>query len=229
MAVLGEIGEYKMITKRLKARLSYEVSENILAASTAERPLIRENVDIDGIISPEEDADLRELYTENGVLDAASYNKVCENTRRQKGEHYTQLLSADDLGISIAMPDLTAANALELYAANVKTATDALPRKALKTLFSASITELLAGTQYSHGIDEKGQPVAITGVHTDEREYTTRYRVLSGYVDTAENMQKMRSALVNGLLSDIADGSAIIGRNATEEKAYVRYLELLAK
>ena len=217
-----------IITKRLKARVSYEVTENILAASTAERPLIRENVDVDGSLSDEELRDLRDLYTDNNVLDEVAFNKQCENTKKQKGEHYTQLLSASDLGVTVSVPDVAEPDALAKYAANVKAATDTLPKRASKTLFSSSITELLSGTQYAFGYDEKGQPVRITGVHTDEREYTTRYRVLSGYVDTPENVQKMQSALVNGLLSDIADGSCIIGRNATEEAAYIRFLEAQA-
>lgn len=218
-----------MRTENVVAVFSYEITENILRAST-ERALVRQNVDVEGRLTSDEQEAINSLFS-----DANEKAAYVANLKRQKGEHFTQLLSASDLGVEIALPiqpnesdaaDIAAKTLA--YSQAVTSATANVPKKGLATIVSMTIVELLEGTPFAFGKAENGTPVSITGVRDGDtgRSYTSRYRVLSGWrANEPEIIETTRIALVNGLLRDIADGSARIGANDKEEAAYLRTLE----
>lgn len=219
---------------KVKARFSYEVTENIVnVARETGRALVRQNVDVDGELTPDELTEIDELYKDEPESAKEAYKT---NLKKQKGTHYTQLLTADEIGVNIPVPTDAAALAQWDYFTPNKALFDALPtKKGLCSVFSEDIATLLADTPFAKGIDEKGQPVAITGVQavgadgTIERVYYTRYRVVSGWSLPQDYDKTMHQALVNGLLRDISNGDAIVGATKKEKDAYLRQLQKLSE
>lgn len=218
---------------KVKADFSYEVTENIVnAARETGRALVRQNVDVDGELDDDEKAAIDELYEGQPANLKEAY---LTNLKKQKGVHYTQLLTADEIGVNIVVPTDAAALATWDYFTPNKVLFDAVPKRGLCTVFSEDIASLLAETSFGKGIDEKGQPVAITGIQAVgsdgqvERVYYTRYRVVSGWSLPKDYEKTMHQALVNGLLRDISNGDAIVGATQKENDAYLRMVKTLSE
>lgn len=192
------------------------------ARATA-RALVRLVLRVGGEISPEE---LAMINSDTNATDEEK-TALIEDTKRLKSRPVSQLVRLEDVGITnYPKPPLNATGAADttnwvyldaptLAALNAK-------KRFIASVFTASISDLLKGTQFESGVGEHGEIVPITGVTSNDRVYATHNRVYFGLTDDAETAY---NTLRNGLLRDVSEGTSELGANDTERAAIVRKMQ----